>query len=178
MNIEELIKNRKDQLNVEFPPDEVWGNIQKSWKNEKPTSQWWKIAAAVFITLSIGLLLHNISLQSQVDELASLGDISEDYRVMEDDFIAQISTIEAGLEIEKVKSQNDFEWIFQELNTLDEINEMYRKDIGTINSHELTGILIDYYEKKIRLLKKLELEIKRNNKLNENETTDTNSIRM
>ncbi|MEQ9231256.1 MAG: hypothetical protein RIF46_11290, partial [Cyclobacteriaceae bacterium] len=49
-----------------------------------------------------------------------------------------------------------------ELEALEEINKQYRADIGTEADEELlVNALIDYYEKKIRLLKKLELEINR-----------------
>ncbi|WP_436516156.1 hypothetical protein [Ekhidna sp. To15] len=177
MNIEELIKKRKDQLDLDSPPAELWDEIQKDWKQEKKFS-WWKAAAAIFIATSIGLLLHNISLQSQMDELASLGDISEEYKSIEDSYLIQISELESSIEISQARSQEDFTWIFDELNTLEEINKLYRNDIGKINEDQLVGVLIDCYEKKIRLLKKLELEIKRTNKFNNDEETNTNSVSL
>ncbi len=177
MNIEELIKKRKDQLDVETPPAELWDGIRKEWKSEKHFS-WWKVAAVIFITTSLGLLLHNISLQSQVEELATLGDISDEYKRIEDSYLTQINELESSIEITQAKSQNDFNWIFEELQTLDEINQLYRKDIGKINEDQLVGVLIDCYEKKIRLLSKLELEIKRTNKFNNDEETHTNSVNL
>lgn len=177
MNIEDLIKKRKDQMDVETPPADIWDGIKSEWKAEKSFS-WWKVAAVIFITISFGLLLQNISLQSQVDELATLGDISEEYRAIEDDYLVQISELESTIEISKVRSSDDFAWIFEELNTLDKINTQYREDIGKINEEQLVGVLIDCYEKKIRLLRKLELEIKRTNKFNNDEETYTNSVSL
>ena len=177
MNIEELIKKKKEQLDVETPPAELWNGIKKEWKSEKSFS-WWKVAAAIFICTSLGLLLHNISLQNQVDELATLGDISEEYRSIENSYITQINELESNIEISQVKSQDDFSWIFDELDALDEINKLYRRDIGKTSEEQLVGVLIDCYEKKIRLLKKLELEIKRTNKFNNDEETYTNSTRL
>ncbi|MEO9485425.1 MAG: hypothetical protein ABJG47_18340 [Ekhidna sp.] len=177
MNIEELIKQRKEQLDVETPPVEMWDEIKKDWKSEK-TMSWWKVAAVIFITTSLGLLLHNISLQNRVEELATLGDISEEYRSMENSYVTQIKALESSIEINQVKSKDDFYWIFEELNALDEINNLYRKDIGKINEEQLIGVLIDCYEKKIRLLKKLELEIKRTNKFENNEETNTHSVSL
>lgn len=177
MNIEEAIKNRKDQLDVDTPPPELWDDIRKDWKKERKPG-WWKVAAAIFIATSLGLLIHNISLQNQVEELASLGDLSEEYRDLENNYITEIKNIESSIPIVEVKSQNDFQWIFEELETLDQINILYRQDIGKINEKQLVGVLIDYYEKKIRLLKKLELEIRRTNKLNNNEETDINSVSL
>ena len=178
MNIEEIIKNKRDQLDVDSPPPELWGEIKKDWKKENLYGSWWKVAAVIFITTTLGLLLHNISLQNKVEELASLGDISEEYRGIENDYITQIKSIESSIPISQAKTQNNFQWIFEELETLDQINTLYRQDIGKISEKQLVGVLMDYYEKRIRLLKKLELEIKRTNKLNNNEETDTNSISL
>lgn len=178
MNIEDYIKHRKDHLDIDNPPEELWNEIKKDWKPEKSFS-WWKAAAVVFITTSLGLLLHNLSLQNQVEELATLGDISEEYKQIEDDYLQQINTLESNMEVNEVKNQEDFNWVFEELDALEDINELYRRDIGKINEEQLVGVLIDYYEKKIRLLKKLELEIKRTNKFKDNEETNTtNSINI
>lgn len=179
MNIEDIIKKRKDQLDVETPPAELWDGIKKEWKPQpKQSMQWWKVAAVLFITTSIGLLLHNITLQNKVEELASLGDISAEYKKLERDYISEINSLESSIPIKQVKSEEDYAWIFEELETLDRINMVYRQDIGKIKEDQLVGVLIDYYEKKIRLLRKLELEIQRTNKINENEETNTNSISL
>ncbi len=177
MNIEDYIKERKDNLNIDTPPEGLWNEIKKDWKPDKSFS-WWKAAAVIFIATSLGLLLHNISLQNQVEELATLGDISEEYRDIENDYLQQINTLESAIEINEAKSQEDFSWVFEELDALDDINELYRQDIGKINEEQLVGVLVDYYEKKIRLLKKLELEIKRTNKFKNNEETNTDSINI
>ncbi len=177
MNIEELIKKRKEQLDIDTPPTDLWKDIKKEWKPERNLS-WWKVAAVLFIATSLGLLLQNISLKNQVEELATLGDISEEYRSIENSYISQISELESSIEINQVKNQTDFDWIFEELNTLDKINIHYRKDIGKINEDQLVGVLIDCYEKKIRLLKKLELEIKRTNKFKNNEEANNNSVSL
>ncbi|WP_421765268.1 hypothetical protein [Ekhidna sp.] len=178
MNIEDLIKNRKDQLAIESPPKDSWDMIQKGWKKKQPGFSWWKVAAVIFISTSIGLLIHNISLQNQVETLASLGDISEEYKQIENSYITQINEIESSDEIQKARYQSDYSWIFDELKTLEEVNELYRNDIGNVDENLLVGTLIDHYEKKIRLLKKLELEIKRNNKIEENEKDNNTSVSM
>ncbi|MEO1253845.1 MAG: hypothetical protein AAFY41_03025, partial [Bacteroidota bacterium] len=178
MNIEDLIKHRKSELDIETPPPELWNNIQKEWKSEKRTFQWWKMVAVISITLTIGLLINNWTLQKKVDELASLGDISEKYKKVEDDYISQINQIESSLPIKEIRSKKAYKWITEELNTLEQVNLIYRKDIGSISEDQLVNVLIDYYEKKIRLLKKLELEIKRANKFKEHEENTTDNIRL
>jgi len=179
MNIEELIKNRKNELDQNNPPEELWEQIRSDWKDEKQTRFFtWKAAAVVFIAATLGLLIHNIRLQQEVETLASLGDLSEEYQEMENDYLLQINQIETSLSIEEVKSNEEYQWMFEEMAALEEVNDLYRQDIGKINEDQLVEVLIDYYEKKLRLLKKLELEIKRANKYNRDEEMDSNSVRM
>lgn len=181
MRIEDIIKKQRDLLDLENPPGDVWEGIKSEWKKEeKSTSyQWWKVAAIVFISTSIVLLLYSLSLQNQVNQLASLGDISSEYQAMESKYQQEIANLESVVNIEEVSESDDFGWIIEEMKTLEEINELYRKDIGkAADQHQLVGALIDYYEKKIKLLKKLELEMNRTQKFepNEKDNTDTVSI--
>ena len=127
------------------------------------------------MVLSFGLLIRNFTLQQTIEELASLGDISEEYQEIEENYLVQINQLQNSLPLEELKLREDFSWIFEELENLEEVNQLYRADIGTINNEELIAVLIDYYEKKLRLLKKFELEIKRTQKTENNETTDTST---
>ena len=178
MNIEDLIKQKRDELDLETPPSDLWNDIHKDWKTKKESFPWWKVAAIIFITFSVGLLINNVLLRQQVDELASLSDISNEYEVIEKGYITQINQLETSLPLEEISANEDLKWLAEELSMLDEVNTIYRKDIGIVNEDQLVEVLIDYYEKKIRLLKKLELEIKRLNKFNENEKTNTDNINI
>lgn len=179
MKIDELIKNRKDKLDVETPPQEVWKAIKEEIRPIKSTSfQWWKVAAIIFVSLSIGLLIQNRLLQSQVDELATLGDISDEYQRIENNYLSQVNLLEGSIPLDELKEDADYTWVFEELVMLEEINTMYRADIGKVSEQQLVAVLIDYYEKKLNLLKTLELEIKRNSNKNDNEKTTTDHIRI
>ncbi len=181
MRIEDIIEKQREQLDLENPPEEIWEGIKAEWKDEKKGNnyQWWKVAAIVFISTSVVLLLYSLSLQNQVNQLASLGDISSEYQEMETQYEQEIASLESVVNIQEVSETDDFGWIIEEMKTLEEINELYRRDIGkAADQHQLVGALIDYYEKKIKLLKKLELEMNRTQKFepNEKDNTDTVSI--
>ena len=177
MKIEELLKARKDQLDVEAPPLDAWEGISKQLRSFDSTSfRWWRVAAIIFVCTSIGLLIQNRVLQSNMEELASLGDISSEYSKIEQDYIHQVNQLESTLPLAEINKDESYQWLLEELTTLDEINEMYRSDIGKVSEEQLVAVLIDYYEKKIKLLKKLELEIERNSKQKSNEKTNTNYI--
>lgn len=177
MKIDDIIKNKKDLLDVEQPPEELWVNILKEWKKEtKSYMKIWKVAAILLLTSTIALLIYTQSLQNQVMRAASLGDISKEYKLLEKDYTGQIEILEASLPLDEIRSNKKFDWLIDELNTLDEINKMYQNDLGKgVAKEQLVGVLIDYYEKRIKLLKKLDLELKRVKKANnkERETIQT-----
>ncbi len=179
MRIEDIIKEQRENLDLESPPEEIWEGIRTGWKSDSKTNsyKWWKVAAIVFISTSVALLLYSLSLQNQVSQLASLGDISAEYKAIEDKYEREIISLETSLDLQQVSEHDDFAWIVEEMKTLEEINELYRRDIGqNADQHQLVNALIDYYEKKIKLLKKLELEINRTQKFNENEKNNTDTV--
>ena len=179
MKIDELIRQRKDQLDVESPPQEVWDKIRLEISDVKEKQfQWWRVAAVIFICVSIGLVIQNRLLRSQVRQLATLGDISEQYAGIEQDYISQVRQLEQSTSINDLAGEVDYAWVFEELRLLEEINQLYRSDIGTVNEELLVEVLIDYYEKKIKLLKKLELELERNSNRKQNEKVDTDYSRI
>lgn len=174
-DIEELIKKNRDDLDIETPPAGVWEGIRTEYQQmhaaDTRAFSWWKVAAVVFLTSSVGLFVYSLSLKDRVNELASLGDFSEEYREMEQNYQQEIMTISREISLDEVMTLDDLAWMVEELRALEQVNEQYRRDIGTDADPDLVvAALIDYYEKKIRLLKKLELEINRN----ENEKRITN----
>ena len=177
-DIEQQIRDKRDTLDIESPPPDLWTNIRDEWKKDqapKPGFGWWKVAAIIFLGSSIALLAYSLSLKEQVNELASLGDISEEYRIMENNYQQEIGSLTSSIPLEELMTSEDYSWVGEELKMLEEINKEYRKDIGQDADQELlVEALIDYYEKKIRLLKKLELEIKR--RQNEESITTTDAI--
>ena len=177
--IERQIRDNRNQLDIETPPEDVWNSIREGWKKEGKKSsnfQLWKVAAAIFFASTIGLLAYSISLKDEVNELASLGDISPEYQKIEASYQAEILLLTSALSIDDLIKSDEYSWVMQEMQILEEINQQYRADIGNDADQELlVRALLDYYEKKIRLLKKLELEIKRHKDEKQN-TTDYSAI--
>lgn len=174
-DIEKILRENKAKLDFEKVPEDTWegirNSIQKRNKSEK-SFQFWKVAAVVFMAVSIGLLADNISLLNQVEELASLGDISQEYSELEMNYEFQINQLTSQFSIDDAFQTEDLNWMAKELDALEKVNQQYRQDIGTEADQELlVEALIDYYEKKIRLLRKIELEI--NRQQNEERTTNT-----
>jgi len=164
--LEDIIKENQHKLDVDEVPSDAWSGILKEWKGRNASrdySNWWKIAAVLFFLSTAALIVYNIGSGNQAtNQLASLGDISKEYKKMEKAYVSEINAIQTTINFDETTGYEDLEWLFQELEELDKINEIYRKDIGeVVNQERLVNALIDYYEKKLRLLRKIQLEINR-----------------
>jgi len=164
-DIEQQLKDKREMLDLEEPPKALWHNIRSEW--QKPVTKstyatWWKVAAILFLVSSVTLLVQNAILKQEVDELASLGDISHVYRKIERNYQLEINQLTRSISLYEIGSKEEYKWVLEELQSLEEINKQYREDIGKpVDQERLINALLDYYEKKIRLLRKLQLEINR-----------------
>jgi len=155
-------EEQRDQFDIDTPTEDVWENITNKVGFQKKTNyNWiWK-AAAVLLLISSGLLSYLLWNQQATNQLPNLSNLSGPYEEMERDYQLAISQLTRQLETENYDA-SEYIWIFDELAHLDEINVKYREDLkeGQVNE-KLIEALIDHYEKKLKLLKKLELEINR-----------------
>ena len=171
MNIEEYINSRRDQLDIETPPSDIWSEINGT--SIKPPIQWWRYAA-IFLLFTTTLMGFYISyLQGEVDERTRLGDLSQEYLTLEQEYLHQISLLEENVDFELLAASQNHNWLVQELQSLDKVNELFLEDLSTSAPEEqIAKALIDYYEKKIRILNKIELEQKRSTKHQKNEASN------
>lgn len=176
-DIEQQLRENLKELDVEQVPEEVWSNIRSQWHPKERDTHlsfniFWKVAAVILLSTSIVLLIRNNSLQNQIEELATLGDISPEYREVENGYLSEINQLTSNIPLNELVKDKDYAWMIDELKSLEEINLQYRSDIGKqVDQDRLVDALIDYYEKKLRLLKKLELEIKRQQNEKEHAST-------
>ena len=156
--LEERIRQMRP-LNVDDPPEDSWDNIAFSVPAKKRPYKLLNMAAVILVLLVAGWII-NIKLKSRQESLA-LGDISSEYRQMEEHYQQAVEALKQEIDFTKEDKKN-FDWIFEELNRLEQMNQSYKRELAQgKNTEKIIPILIDYYEKKIRLLKKLEMEINR-----------------
>ncbi len=173
MDIEKLIQEKKTSLDVENPPESIWEAIEKdgSWQKQHTTRdfQWMWKAAAVALLITRGVLLTLLVNRGEETSVPQgLADISTYYKEIEQDYQQNLEAIEENLEIKQVH-RDEFPWLFEELEILEEVNEEYKAELAIHGDKDLVvKALIDYYEKKLKILKRIELEINRkNNERNE-----------
>lgn len=163
-SFEKYIREHRQQMDLEEPPAAIWEKIKNDsgLGKSKDHSFLWKIAAVFFLTLSsvLAVLLY----QSQhVQPPGSLGEISLKYKIIEKKYQQDINQLTSQLDLNQL-DQEEYDWMMEELETLEKVNETFRKDLSrNVDQDKVVRALIDYYEKKIKLLKRIELEIKRNN---------------
>ncbi len=169
--LEKYILEQRDALDrVESPQvDRIWQGIQHKKQSEKPNSGWhlqvgkfwkWSIAAslALLVSLGIGLYWQTSGGEVQSVDLASyypeLAQQEQAYRQM-------IAQKEADLELTP-EDKLAYREILAELDQLDKLHRESLADVPQyVNNDRLVETLLRYYERKIRILERLSMEIEK-----------------
>lgn len=164
MKLEKYLKENRLRLDAEQPDDELlWKGISQQLRKNKPErGNWfWKIAA-VFL---FGVLITYVTVKETSKEkvvIISLADVSKELgeqeaalKLVADKKWAEIGPL-------SVEDKTQFQFLLDELNELDKVYSEYEKDLNEIGGNEqIINALLDYYEKKIRILNRLSLEIQK-----------------
>ncbi len=164
MELEKYLKENKLRLDADQPDDELlWKGISPQLRKNNPErGNWfWKIAA-VFL---FGVLITYVTVKETAKEkvvIISLADVSKELgekeaalKLVADKKWAEIGTL-------SVENKTQFQFLLDELTELDKVYSEYEKDLNEIGGNEqIINALLDYYEKKIRILNRLSLEIQK-----------------
>lgn len=164
LDIEKYLKRNQLKLNTEEPDDElIWSGIRNEVKKNKPTqANWfWKIAA-VFL---FGVLITYVEVKETAKEqvvIVTLADISEELGQQEAELKLIADSKWAEVKSLSISEKSDFQFLLDELNELDKVYNSYEKDLTEIGGNEqIVNALLDYYEKKIRILNRISMEIQK-----------------
>jgi hypothetical protein len=173
LDIEKYLKKNRLRLDAEQPYDDrIWNEIRKEIQKEKTVqSNWfWKIAAVFLFGVLITYIVVKESTKQQV-VIVTLADVSKELGQQEAELKLIADKKWEELQPISAKEKSQFQFLFDELNELDNIYKTYEKDLYTVGENEqIINVLLDYYEKKIRILNRLSLEIQKQ-KNNENTIT-------
>ena len=163
-DLEKYLKTKRLRLDVEEPEvDMIWEGVKHDLSAKKSVlPQWfWKVAAIFIFVVSASYFIINETAGDRV-VLVNLADISEDLGTQE----AQLQQL-VSLKWDEVQNQlpeenEEFQFLLDELKSLDEVYATYQKDLNsTVNNEPVIRAMLDYYEKKIRILNRLLLEIEK-----------------
>lgn len=172
-NLENFIKQNQLDLDIETPDDDViWEGIRSGMLKKKKPSFKPMIWAAILLPL-IGLSVYmtysynsNLPPANSIEiENKSLSTIGPKWAALEVNYQNDIQTKWTSIEQQNYDAE-EFNFLFEELGILDEVNAEYKQHIDQIENERLIETLIDYYEKKTRILEKIlnEIERKKQNK--------------
>lgn len=169
-----IAENRSEMDTIEPQSELIWEGIQapKAEKKYSKKLRVWQVAAALLALFSLGhlgfdLLQRGASSNSVVNER-----MPSALEVLEASYQSEVADL-----TDKVKSKHinatEFTALYQELDYFDNIQKEFTDEISLTNDKErIAEILVDTYEKKIKLLERMLLQIEREEKvgkLNEQE---------
>lgn len=164
MDIEKYLKQNRLKLDTDEPDDEyIWNGIKNGLnRNQKTPSGWfWKIAA-VFL---LGVLLTYVFVKENPKEqvvIITLADVSKELGNHEAELQQIVNKKWEEINPLSEEEKQQFKFLFDELTELDKVYKTYENDLYTSGENEqIIAVLLDYYEKKIRILNRLSLEIQK-----------------
>jgi hypothetical protein len=173
MELKKYLKENKLRLDTEEPDDDrIWKEVnQRIRKENQGNKNWfWKVAA-VFL---LGVLITYVTIKETEKEkvvIISLADVSKELGEKEAalKLVADKKWAEIGQLSPEDKTQ--FQFLLDELKELDKVYGEYEKDLNELGGNDqIINALLDYYEKKIRILNRLSLEIQKQKNHEDNVT--------
>ena len=162
--LEKYLKEKRLLLDVDQPDeDSVWEGIKAGMeKKRKVIPLWlWRVAAVFLFAALTTYLVINESRQKQI-VFVTLSDVSKELGEQE----AQLQTIanQKWNEVQPmlINTNDEFRFLLDELEELEDIYHIYQQDLNEIGANEfIIHAMLDYHEKKIRILDRLLLEIQK-----------------
>lgn len=164
---EAYLRSQRPEMDVEDPDDHlIWDGISRELEEKRPTRfiNFWKVAAMIILLVSLTYVFYNEFIRQQPQNIynITLSDIEPEYA-------GKISNYRASFEqkMEEVNQQNTGEldkldFFFQELNGLDTMYRHYQEDYHNYGYDErLVKAMLDYYEKRVRILDRMLMEIQK-----------------
>jgi hypothetical protein len=169
MNLNDWIKEHRAEFDQATAPDGIWSEFKTALPPPKPKRSIWLYTAAAILLVSFGLWRY-LPESRLVPKPLPMELLPQSFLAQEAVYQLDLKSIEAQIDFDTFRDNDEFEWVFEELKTLEEINAKYRKDLtAPVPREELLEVLMDYYEKRLRLLRKLQMELKRNQNKIDNE---------
>ncbi len=164
MSIKKYIDKNRSQLNNAEPPADLWESIGPQIKAppQKRFPYFWA-AAIVLFAASISIIWQADFLKPNKEAQRQV--LPSSFLSLEKNYSRDLDSLQSRIPLAELRQDPDLSWIVGELEALEKINTKYRADIGKgVPEEELVKVLIDYYEKRLHLLIRIERELKRKEK--------------
>lgn len=167
MKLEDWLHENRADFDQAEAPEGLWRDLKGALPQKRASKPYWAWSAAAVLLL-VSALWFSRSPADVNDERPS--NLPANFLAQEELYQRDLEAIEAQINLREIADNPDYQWVFDELRELETINRQYRADLNQLVPQvELLAVLIDYYEKRLRLLRRLQMEIERNQKLSQNE---------
>lgn len=176
---ETYLKSQRQGMDIEEPDDQlIWDGISKSL--EKPQinrrKHFWKAAAIIIFMASSAYILVNEFYRERPQQIYNIT-LSE----IEPEYAGEVAAYRADYQqkLEKIHEQkpadlDKFKYFFNELNSLDTMYRGYQEDFYSYGYDErLVKAMLDYYEKRVRILDRMLMEIQKHKDYEQRKATQT-----
>ena len=176
---EAYLKSQRQEMDIEDPDDQlIWDGISKSM--EKPRLSWkkhfWKAAAILIFLASSTYVLVNEFYRDRPQNIYNIT-LSE----IEPGYAREVAAYRTDFQqkLEKVRQldpsdMDKFKFFFDELNNLDTMYRGYQEDFHNYGYDErLVKAMLDYYEKRVRILDRMLMEIQKHKDYEQRKETQT-----
>jgi hypothetical protein len=164
MSIKKYINQNRLGIDRTEVPSDLWESISGQIKAPpKRRIPYGRVAALLVIALAIPLMWNLQIKDQQVQPQNQL--LPSSFLSLEKNYSQELDSLEKRIPLVEVEKDQNLNWMLEELAALENINIKYRNDIGDgVPQEELIKVLIDYYEKRLHLLTRIERELKRKEK--------------
>ena len=162
-DLEKILREKRLKLDAEEPEaDLIWEGIRSGMQKKKGLPDWfWKVAAIFIFAVSVSYFVLNETSRNKVIVL-SLSDISGELGMQEQQLKQQVSLKWEQVQPQLPEENKEVTFLLDELKQLDAIYATYQKDLNrTLDNEPVVRAMLDYYEKKIKILNRILLEIEK-----------------
>lgn len=168
MKLDKWMEDHRADFDSQEAPEGIWKELQHAVPQKPSRPSLWPYAAAALVILATTVWYYQPETIPAKD--LPTKDLPAGFLAQEVEYQTDLKLMEARIDLESLASNPDYEWVFEELNELENINQQYRGDLNqAVPQEELLEVLMDNYEKRLRLLRRLQMEIERNQKHDQNE---------
>ncbi len=163
---EEYLEKNRQHLDVEDPDNHlIWEGISRDLARKSKSGYlvFWKVAAIFLLLVSTTYFVYNefIGPRQNIYSI-TVGDIDPDFAAKETGYLLVIDNKMQELGQVSSAGVENIEMYYEELENLDEMYREYQLDFYELGKNErLIMAMMDYYEKKMRILDRLLMEIKK-----------------
>lgn len=165
-NFEKYLESQRKHLDVDEPDDKlIWDGISHELNKKRisKTGVFWKAAAIFIFLVSSTYILYNEFYRSAPDIYKiTLSQIEPAYAGRVTNYTLDFENKMEQLDAMKPFDARSLEMFFTELSSLDDMYKEYQEDYSNYGYNEqLLRAMLDYYEKRVRILDRMLMEIQK-----------------